>query len=76
MPSAGPLPPGADDDSPCSALLARYTLPAVVVAASVLATRLLNPTRDIQFIVAVLLIAGDPLLGVGSGSRSRAMRLP
>jgi hypothetical protein len=55
-------------------LLARYTLPAVVVAASVLATRLLNPSRDIKFIVAVLLIAGDPLLGAPSAAGAALVR--
>jgi hypothetical protein len=46
---------------PAQRFLARYAVPAVAVAAAVLATHLLGPSCDSQFLVAVRLSAGDPL---------------
>jgi hypothetical protein len=54
--------------------LARYASPTVAVAAAVSVTHLLGPSRDIPFIVAVLLSAGDPLSAAPSAARAALVR--
>jgi hypothetical protein len=55
---------------PALRFLARYASPAAAVAAAVSVAHLLGPSRDIPFIVAVLLGAGDPLPAAPSAARA------